>query len=399
MSFKRLLPMVPGGVVVGATAGALALLAPAAVPATSPYVIYGTLLLAVLLGWRFHSPRVCASALILGAVLATLQATRLADSALARVLLATFVPLGLALLTLSSDQGAVLPRVRTHLALALMPLVAGASFTASDPAGALELLTADYIDPVYSSWSSLPQLALLTLFVALVMALTRALLTRRAVEAGIAAGVVAVACALAAAPASREQTLWIMAAALVLIFAIIEAAYRLAFYDELTELPGRRALTQALQALRGPYAVAIVDVDHFKLFNDQHGHDTGDQVLRMVATHLRRVQGGGTAFRSGGEEFTVVFPWLSKREASEHMEEVREAIASARFAVRKEPRPRGKNAQQQRGRGASGKLLNVTISVGIAAPTAKYNTASAVLKLADKAMYRAKSEGRNRVIA
>jgi PleD family two-component response regulator len=110
------------------------------------------------------------------------------------------------------------------------------------------------------------------------------------------------------------------------------------------------------------------------------------------------VEGGGTAFRSGGEEFTIVFPWLSKREASEHMEEVREAIAATRFAVRKQPRPRGKHAQEKRGRGASGKQLSVTISVGIAAPTARHGTTSAVLKLADKAMYRAKSEGRNRVV-
>jgi diguanylate cyclase (GGDEF)-like protein len=194
---------------------------------------------------------------------------------------------------------------------------------------------------------------------------------------------VAAACGLAAPPASRGQAIWLLAGALVLMIAIIESAHALAFYDELTELPGRRALAQALQAVAEPYAIAIVDVDHFKSFNDQYGHDVGDEVLRMVATRLRRVTGGGTAYRSGGEEFTIVFPGLQKREARAHVEAVRTAVADARFVLRKRPRPRGKRAQQKRGRAPRGTELSVTISVGVASPTAKQNTTDAVLKLAD----------------
>ena len=59
----------------------------------------------------------------------------------------------------------------------------------------------------------------------------------------------------------------------------------------------------------GPrYVLAMADVDHFKSFNDTHGHDTGDQVLKLVAARLAQVKGGGRAFRYGGEEFTVLFP-------------------------------------------------------------------------------------------
>jgi diguanylate cyclase (GGDEF)-like protein len=174
----------------------------------------------------------------------------------------------------------------------------------------------------------------------------------------------------------------------------------MAFQDELTELPGRRALSHALQSLATPYSIAVIDIDHFKSFNDQYGHDVGDQVLRMVAARLRAVGGGGQAFRSGGEEFTIVFAGLSKREALAHAEAVREAVANARFALRKLPRPRGKKAQQRRGRaGSSVGQLHVTISVGVASPNTRHNTVNAVIRHADKAMYRAKSEGRNRVVA
>ncbi|MDP0971523.1 diguanylate cyclase, partial [Klebsiella pneumoniae] len=80
-----------------------------------------------------------------------------------------------------------------------------------------------------------------------------------------------------------------------------------AFRDELTGLPGRRALNERTQRLGRNYVLAITDVDHIKRFNDTHGHDVGDQVLRLVASKLSKVNGGGRAYRYGGEEFAVVF--------------------------------------------------------------------------------------------
>ena len=82
----------------------------------------------------------------------------------------------------------------------------------------------------------------------------------------------------------------------------------MAYDDELTGLPARRALNEALTRLRGVYTVAMVDIDHFKRFNDEHGHDVGDQLLRMVGARVGEVRGGGRAFRYGGEEFAVLFP-------------------------------------------------------------------------------------------
>ena len=97
-------------------------------------------------------------------------------------------------------------------------------------------------------------------------------------------------------------------AALVLASSIIENSYSLAYQDELTSLASRRAFNDALLRLKPPYTIAAVDIDHFKRINDNFGHDTGDQVLRLVASRLARVSGGGEAFRVGGEEFTILFP-------------------------------------------------------------------------------------------
>src|SRR5215475_3125232 len=97
-------------------------------------------------------------------------------------------------------------------------------------------------------------------------------------------------------------------AGLIVAAAIVENSYRLAYHDELTLLPGRRAFNEAVMHLEHPFVIAAVDIDHFKSFNDTHGHDTGDQVLKLVAARLAEVGGGGRAFRYGGEEFTVIFP-------------------------------------------------------------------------------------------
>ena len=188
--------------------------------------------------------------------------------------------------------------------------------------------------------------------------------------------------------------------AAVLIFgvALVENAVRLAFDDGLTELPARRALEERLGQLVGGYSLAMVDIDHFKKLNDRHGHDVGDQVLRKVAARLARVR-GGQAFRYGGEEFTLVFPGTSVAEAKEAVERARAAVADEPFAVRSPARPTSaKTGRAKRGRGASDKRLKVTVSAGVAACSDRHPTTEQVLKAADKALYRAKKAGRNRVV-
>jgi PleD family two-component response regulator len=172
----------------------------------------------------------------------------------------------------------------------------------------------------------------------------------------------------------------------------------MAFNDELTGLPGRRALQEALAALGPRYVLAMVDVDHFKKFNDKHGHDIGDQVLKLVAARLDEVGGGGRAYRYGGEEFTVLFVDRDLEEAMPHLDELRAYIGGYPMAVRGDDRPReAEEVEKLRTDSEPMKTLSVTVSIGVAEPDVRLTTPAQVLKAADKALYRAKEAGRNRV--
>jgi diguanylate cyclase (GGDEF)-like protein len=190
------------------------------------------------------------------------------------------------------------------------------------------------------------------------------------------------------------------AAGAILIVALLQESHRLAFRDELTGLPGRRALEERLHALGDTYAIAMVDVDHFKRFNDDHGHDIGDQVLKLVAARLAEVGGGGAAFRYGGEEFTVIFPGCTLEETVVHLEAIRASIQRYRMALRGDDRPKKpQEGAKLRAAHSPDKTVSVTVSIGAAEPGARLKTPAQVVKAADEALYRAKKAGRNRVVA
>ena len=109
------------------------------------------------------------------------------------------------------------------------------------------------------------------------------------------------------------------AAVLVVLVGVLESMVALAYRDGLTGLPGRRGLNDKLRQLGRRYAIAMLDVDHFKRFNDRFGHRTGDDVLKMIAARMRQIP-GGRAFRYGGEEFAVVFTGGAAPKAVDRME-------------------------------------------------------------------------------
>jgi GGDEF domain-containing protein len=197
---------------------------------------------------------------------------------------------------------------------------------------------------------------------------------------------------------SGQYSAFMCAAGVILIVAMLRESHRLAFRDTLTGLPGRRALEERLRSLGSRYAIAMVDVDHFKKFNDTHGHDVGDQVLRLVAARLAEVGGGGIAFRYGGEEFSVLFPGSSLAAALPHLQAIRASIEGYRMAVRAPGRPRNPEyGEKRRGEGSPEKHLSVTVSIGASGPGAELRSPAQVVKAADEALYRAKQGGRNRV--
>ena len=178
------------------------------------------------------------------------------------------------------------------------------------------------------------------------------------------------------------------------ILVVVIDSYYLAYRDELTGIPSRRALNQFSLSLGRKYCVAMLDVDHFKKFNDNYGHDIGDQVLKLVAAKIMKVTAGGRAFRYGGEEFTIVFPRKTMEDAEAALEHVRQTIADYSIVIRHPVRKSKKSRQEKAADGT--KSVSVTISIGLANKTPGQDF-DAVIKEADKALYRAKRKGRNNV--
>ncbi len=189
--------------------------------------------------------------------------------------------------------------------------------------------------------------------------------------------------------------IYFLLAAIITITAIIIHSYNMAYKDELTQLPSRRALKQKLASLGKNYAIAMTDVDHFKKLNDNYGHDVGDDVLKMLARHLSEVEGGGKAYRYGGEEFTIVFPGKDAKTAAVYLEALRTKIDSSPFIIRHKKRPRKKPESTSNHSGTQ--KLNVTVSIGVANKNDGHATPQDVMKSADKALYKAKKSGRNQV--
>ena len=188
---------------------------------------------------------------------------------------------------------------------------------------------------------------------------------------------------------------WTAAAAGVMVVALVQDAYRKAYVDELTGLPGRRSMEEYFLKLSGMYTVAMVDIDHFKKCNDRYGHDVGDQVLRMIASFLRGVERGGKPFRYGGEEFAIVFPGKDRDLVVSALDILRQSIAENRFVVRSFFRPRTR--PEKLPSRDNQKRLAVTVSIGCAQRTQSDRLPADVIKRADKALYHAKETGRNRV--
>jgi len=170
----------------------------------------------------------------------------------------------------------------------------------------------------------------------------------------------------------------------------MQMSIEMAITDALTGLYNRRymeshvgALVEQAAARGKPLTVLVLDIDYFKAINDSHGHDAGDDVLREFATRVKKsIRGIDLACRLGGEEFVVVMPETDMAVAALVAERIRRRIAGEPFAI-----------------DSGAKAIDVTLSIGLAALGAPGDTGATILKRADQALYRAKRDGRNRVVA
>jgi len=173
---------------------------------------------------------------------------------------------------------------------------------------------------------------------------------------------------------------WLSAiSALLIVIAIIFDSHKVAYVDSLTGLNSRLSLLENFSSLGRTYSVAMVDIDHFKKFNDTYGHYVGDQVLILVADELSKVS-FGKVYRYGGEEFTIVFPKKSAEQAEQELELILSNIENLELNLKQEINQK------------------ITVSFGVAQKNEWHKKPEDVLRSADEALYQAKERGRNRIV-
>jgi diguanylate cyclase (GGDEF)-like protein len=382
--------------IIAATAPAAALLSPlpaslAGLSTAGPYAVLAT---GTLLAWWYNRGR---SFVILASLLAAFAALELFPTKAVYTALVVIVPFNALMAMIRPERGA------RYVAYRWLLLLAGeALLVAWIGAAGRSPVSGTWWNTMLDWWlfrsPPTPLVGRLAFAAAFIAAVTRAWPDHTPLQVGNCGALAAFFIAAENAGAPSTYTAFMTAAGIILIAALLQESYRLAFRDSLTGLLGRRALEERLRGLGDRYAIAMIDVDHFKQFNDTHGHDIGDQVLKLVGARLAQVGGGGTAYRYGGEEFSVVFPDRRLAEVLPELEALRGAIESYRMAVRAEDRPKkAVEGSKRRGAGGTDKMLSVTVSIGAAGPSESASTPHQVIKAADDALYRAKKAGRNRV--
>lgn len=309
-----------------------------------------------------------------------------------------FVPLNIAIFTLLRERGALNAPGLRRLSLPLIEVGVIVAIVLADAAEFTDVLYQPIFERMAIAGIQIPQWGIACTVAAVVIPTTCAVLRGSVIDAAFAAAAASFALACNGLP-SPGLFLWFCTIAGVIVAAgVVQDSHRMAYYDELTGLPGRRALNERLESLDGGFTLAMVDIDHFKAVNDTWGHDVGDQVLKLVAGRLQRVGGGGIAYRYGGEEFTILFPGRRAISVMPHLESLRKNIDSYKLLLRESEHPRRRKPDNAMTiPSGANKWISVTISTGVADRGHRLDVPEAVLTAADKALYRAKTEGRNRV--
>jgi diguanylate cyclase (GGDEF)-like protein len=362
-----------------------------------PIVVFG---LGFLLALRFQRSRLVFALLILAFVEWGLDRARTGD--IGRFVwqaTAVLLPLNLAAVMLMTERGIFTRTGLARIAILLAQVGGVAAAARYAPGRALAILSYQALPADWFTWTPLAQLPLLAFVAGAALIITGIVFRASSTGRAFLWALVAAFLALHSVDTPVAATIYGSTAALILVVAVIEASYLMAYQDGLTGLPARRALTEALQRVDGKFTIAMIDVDHFKKLNDRYGHDVGDQVLRMLASRLAGVSGGGRAFRYGGEEFAILFPGDGVEECLPELETLRRGVEESKFTVRRRLQRRRKPAKANNGaRGARARpQIAVTVSIGAAESNGRQDAPELVVQAADRALYRAKDAGRNRV--
>ena len=313
-------------------------------------------------------------------------------------LLCLLVPFNVTLFCLMREKGITTLSGRMRLGFIAVQAALVASVIRSCPAIIQPLAVQEIMANRQLPLLELPQSAVIVMGIGLTLIAGKTYIRQNPVDSGLFGVLAAFFITCNRISPLNFPLVFIAAGGLILILGVLQESYNMAFRDDLTGLPSRRALNEDMPGFGQRYTVAMLDVDHFKKVNDTYGHDVGDQVLKMVAGKIRAVGLGSRPYRYGGEEFTIVFPKKTAAEVIPCLEELRKKLAVYQLWIRGETRPNHIRQGRKMRTGRNGdQCVSVTLSIGIAEKNDELRTPGEVIKAADHALYRAKNKGRNRL--
>jgi len=355
----------------------------------------------ILLGWRFSRSRLILAMVVLAFADRAFFHFVSGPSVSQKVgpivfhAIAVLLPLNFAMLSVGKERGLLTWRGICRVCLILVQPLIVVLAVRYQSVDLVSYLGHAFFDLPILSAIPMSQTPLLVFCITFVVSAVSYFSRRSAIESGFFWATMSALFALVLGKTWPVSTIYFTTAGLILVISVVESSFSMAFRDQLTGLPARRALDEALLKLGSTYTVAMIDIDFFKKFNDKYGHDVGDQVLKMVGAKLAKVNGHGKPFRYGGEEFAVVFSGKQVDETVPYLERLRKAIEETDFVVRTSRR-KGKS-ERAKSSWNSQKKAPVTISIGVAERDGRSETPSHVIQAADKALYQAKKAGRNRI--
>lgn len=365
-----------------------------------PYLPFIIFIIGMGLSWIFHHSREFNIFLLLAIIYVSLNKyiwnpDLKVDAQMAYLLLVALIPINYLLNFLLKERGILNQFGIRRFVFLGAQLYCIAWFLEHPYPPLKDLLTIVYFNHDIFSLTSITQPLVAAILISGLFMLFKLLQTSSILVSGMLSSLIAITTALHFYQQPQLASIFTIIAGLLIIISITINAYSLAYLDELTNLPSRRAMTQNISTLGKKYSIAMVDVDHFKKFNDKYGHDIGDQVLKKLASQLRQVR-GGKAFRYGGEEFTIIFPNKTLSEAEMFCIDLCKKVENSPFMLRNKKRPKIKKEQVKK-KQRDAIPLTITISIGLAERTNDLATSDEVIKQADKALYKAKKNGRNQV--